>query len=330
MDAKALLFCDICNGSIPKGMASTELEGRTICAECWERLNQEDPVVVPLHKVLSVASRWDRSQPEEKIVTISRIKDSSCPHRYFKEYVESPKGKKAFESIEAGLGNFFHSYLASHFREIMARNASISSKDLVDVNDCVLKFRLSMFWEGRPRPPYRIVRSTYSPQDFLLRLQRVAQNFNAYLQKRLVGHKPLYVEGELQIRTANLCVRGKYDLITQGPSGKLVLWDWKSGRAPERDYFEEFLNQKMQLGIYAVWMKHTCKTEAVRGTVVFLREEVKELSETFTPTVEADVLEYVSNWRQRVNSIGSYVPIPNSLCDWCGWNPDCPAYGQVF
>jgi len=43
-------------------------------------------------KVLSVADRFD-SVAEERVITISRVKDASCLHRYFKELCRTPEGR---------------------------------------------------------------------------------------------------------------------------------------------------------------------------------------------------------------------------------------------
>jgi len=265
-------------------------------------------------------------QPEELLITISRVKDAACPYRYFKGYVERPKTQESFESTEAGLGTFFHAYVENHFKRILASEASIASNHTLDVNDLVANFRLAFLWEGRLRAPYRIVRSTYGLDDFIRRLEAVATNFNSFLVRRLTGHRGAGVEGELEIRTDEFYIRGKHDLITQDPGGDMVLWDWKTGSAPRPEYYEDFRNQKVQLGIYAVWMRHKYGTTAVRGTAVYLRDGAVELSERFHPGVEAEVLAYADAWRRRLNAQTSYPPIPNNLCDWCGWNPVCPAY----
>jgi len=276
-------------------------------------------------KVLSVASRYS-DQPEELLISISRVKDSACPYRYFKGYVERPKPQEFFNSIEAGLGTFFHAYVENHFKAILASEALIGSHHTLPVPDLVANFRLAFLWEGRLRAPYRVVRSTYGLDDFIRRLQAVATNFNSFLVRRLSGHRVVGVEGELQIRTEEFYIRGKHDLITQDPGGEMVLWDWKTGSAPRPEYYEDFRNQKVQLGIYAVWMRHKYGTTAVRGTAVYLRDGLEELSERFNPSVEAEVLLYADAWRRRANAMTSYPPIPNNLCDWCGWNPVCPAY----
>ena len=180
-------------------------------------------------KVLSVASRYS-DQPEELLITISRVKDSACPYRYFKGYVERPKPQQSFISMEAGLGTFFHAYVENHFKAILASEALIGSHNTLDVPDLVANFRLAFLWEGRLRPPYRVVRSIYGLDDFIGRLEAVATNFNSFLVRRLSGHRVVGVEGELQIRTEEFYIRGKHDLITQDPGGEMVLWDWKTGR----------------------------------------------------------------------------------------------------
>jgi len=276
-------------------------------------------------KVLSVASRYS-DQPEEKCITISRIKDAACPFRYFKGYVESPKPKKSFESIEAGMGQFFHKYVENHFKRLLARDAHISRQDVLDLNDLLSNFRLAFLWEGKIREPYRIVRSTYNLEDFINRLRVAGENFNAFLVNRMIGHRVLAIEGQLQIRTDSFYIRGKHDLITQEPNGRMTLWDWKTGNVPKPEYYEDFRNLKIQLGIYAIWMKHKYDKSDVRGTVVFLRDSCVEQSETFTDAIEREVLDYLASWRNQLNAQSSYPPILNNLCDWCGWNPVCSAY----
>jgi len=46
-------------------------------------------------KVLSVASRYSH-QPEEKVITISRVKDADGPYRYYKNYIETPRPRLTY------------------------------------------------------------------------------------------------------------------------------------------------------------------------------------------------------------------------------------------
>jgi len=280
-------------------------------------------------RVLSVSSRYTE-QPEQNVITISRVKDAECPYRYYKSYVEHPRQEPAFVSIEAGLGSFFHSYLDTHFRGTIARGGVIRASDVLDVSNLVAQFRLSFIWEGALRPPYKIVRRYQTIDEFISRLEQVGHHFNHALRRRLVGQTVLAVEGRIQIRTPSFYIRGKHDLITRTPEGELILWDWKTGRPPLPEYYRDYLNQKIQLGIYAVWMRYKYHQPSVKGTAVFLRDAADLLlTEIFTPTVEQDVLSYLSNWRSKLDELTSYPPIPSALCPWCGWNHVCPARRPV-
>lgn len=273
-------------------------------------------------KVLSTASSYS-DQPEEKVITISRIKDADCPYRYYKNYIETPKQPKPFETIELGIGQFFHSFVESKFKQILAKSLAIDKNDRIDIKALLRFFRMSFLWEGKLREPYRIVRRGHSFADFEERLANVGKNFNYFITTKLIGHKVVSVEGELQIRAEGCYIRGKYDLITKGPHGNLSLWDWKTGRMPIPRFFKDFSAQKAQLGVYATWMRYKYNTKNVRGYAVFLRDTLDLLSETFRTPIERDVLEYMHHWRSELNKMTSYPPIPNNLCDWCPWNELC-------
>lgn len=273
--------------------------------------------------VLSVASRYS-DQPEEKVITISRIKDASCPRRYYKNYVEIPRQTKPFESIELGLGQFFHAFLESHLNRVRAEQRALREEDRIDSDDLLRRFRLSFLWEGRLREPYRIVRRNHTLQQFMDRLAAVGRNFNEFLCAGLLGHEIASVEGSLEIRMQECCIRGKHDLVTIASDGCLVLWDWKTGRRPKPQYFEEYEALKSQLGVYATWMRHSYGTAHVRGTAIFLRDMLDSQSEIFTPAIERDILDYMVGWRSRLNGMQTYPAIQSNLCDWCSWNESCP------
>ena len=273
-------------------------------------------------KVLSIASSYSE-QPEEKVITISRIKDADCPYRYYKNYLETPKPPKPFESIELGIGQFFHSFVESKFKQIFAKSCAINKDDRIDVKALLRLFRMSFLWEGKLREPYRIVRHVHNIADFEQRLATIGSNFNSFLVRKLIDHEIVSVEGKLQIRAEGCYIRGKYDLITKGPHGNLALWDWKTGRMPKAKYFSDFYAQKAQSGVYAICMLYTYNAKDVRGYAVFLRDTLDMLSETFKPSIERDVLEYMHDARNELNEMTSYPTIPNNLCSWCPWNEIC-------
>jgi len=274
--------------------------------------------------ILRVGSEFS-DQPEDRLITVSRIGDAACPYRYFKNYVEIPRQEPPFVSIEVGIGQLFHSHLESQFKKLRPENRRVSLSDAVDVAELLRFFRESMVSGGRPKPPYRIVKGGDSIQDYEERLSQVATNFNRFLRETLKGHKVIEVEGKLEIQTSSCYIRGKYDLLTKDSKGNLVLWDWKTGRVPDARHDDDSLAAKAQLGTYAVWARHMYDQPEVRGAGVFLREGLQVFSETFGPAEEGELLHYLVDWRRRLNKMESYPPKPNHFCSWCSWSDVCPS-----
>jgi hypothetical protein len=287
------------------------------------------PTREDIPKVRSVSSEYSY-KPEEMLITISRIKSASCPFRYYKEYIERPKCRIPSVSIELGLGEFFHSFLESHFKEILSCNKAISRQDTIDIEELVDKFGRSLFDNGKTREPYRVIRD-HNPDEFFKRLKTIGNNFNLFMIYNLVGHEIMDdgVEGTLEIETdSNHVIRGKYDLITKDSNGRLVLWDWKTGKVPDPADFDNRILQKVQLGIYAIWMRYMFNIDNIRATAVFLRDEdgVNTISEVFDSKTEEDILRFLYEQRTRLNNLSSYKPVVNGLCAWCGWKTVCIAF----
>ena len=272
-------------------------------------------------KIKSVSDRFT-NVPVDKRISISKIKDSKCSFKYYKNYIEVPKKEKPFLSIELGLGRFFHSKVEWLFKEIASQNRKITREDILKIDDVINEFEISFLWNGQLREPYKIV-TGYHFNHFKNRLYNTIQNFNGDVISRLLGHKVVKTEGALQIRTDDFVIRGKYDLITQDQNNKLILWDWKTGKMPKPDFYEEFTLQKIQLGIYAIWIRHKYETDNVMANVVFLIDNVDYLEEVYGYYLEEKVIYFVENQYEILKNITDYNPIPSNLCPWCSWKSKC-------
>lgn len=276
-------------------------------------------------KVISVSDRFS-SHPEEKVITISRVSSANCPFSYYKSYVEKPKPKPPFETIEIGIGSFFHSYVENIFKIISSENRAIAVSDILDIDELVSDFKLAFIWDSKLIKPYKIIKNNTTIEYYITRLIGFGQNFNKFLKNNLVNHTVFDVEGDLEIETEKYIIRGKYDLTTKAPNGDLILWDWKTGQAPSPRYIKELKIKKLQLGIYAIWMAHKFPENKIRGTVVFLRGELAQLTEVFSESIEQDVLTNLFKWREKINKLEKYIPMKSGLCPWCAWKSTCPAW----
>jgi len=274
------------------------------------------------NKIIKSVSETFSNVPENKRISISKIKDSKCPFKYFKNYIERPKKEKPFLSIELGLGQFFHSKVEKLFKTIAAQKRPIKKEDALNPDSVVNDFELSFLWDGELREPYKIIRHDFD--YFKDRLLNITKNFNSGVVPKLVNHEVINTEGALEIKTDNYVIRGKYDLLTRDNHDRTILWDWKTGAAPKPEYYEDFVSQKIQLGIYAIWIRYQFGKNDVLANAVFLRNGASFLKETFKKELEGKVINNINTEYENLKNIKDYYPVPSNICQWCSWNAECP------
>ena len=145
--------CNRCFIKSPSGITErTDLEegGNEI-------IKPEVNITQSAKKIKSVSDRFT-NVPIDKRISISKIKDSKCPFKYYKNYIEEPKEEKPFLSIELGSGRFFHSKVEWLFKSIASQNRKITREDILKVDDVINEFEMSFLWNGQLREPYKIIR----------------------------------------------------------------------------------------------------------------------------------------------------------------------------
>jgi len=321
-DKRLTITCPKCSKSFSYPSAPPVAGEETVKTSSHDTVESK-PVRSKQIKIIKSVSGTFSNTPERERISISKIKDSKCPFKYFKNYIEQPREEKPFLSIELGLGNFFHNKVEKLFKTIAAQQRLIKKEDTLSVDNIVNEFELSFLWNQKLREPYKIIRHDFD--YFKDRLATIANNFNRGVLPKLRDHKVIKAEGSLEIRTNDYAIRGKYDLLTQDQKGRILLWDWKTGAAPKPDYYEDFTLQKIQLGIYAIWIRYKYKTENIRANAVFLRDNAYFLQEVFEHHIEKKVVDFIDFEYRNLKEITDYFPIPNNLCPWCSWNSKCPA-----
>ncbi len=322
LDKKLTITCPKCNKGFSYSCVSPSVVKEGAVEVSFYNTVKSQPVRPQQIKIIKSVSGTFSNIPKSERISISKIKDSKCPFKYFKNYIEEPREEKPFLSIELGLGQFFHDKVEALFKTIAAQQRLIKKEDILNTDSIANEFELSFLWNGKLREPYKIIRHNFD--YFKDRLADITNNFNRGVIPKLINHKVIKPEGSLEIKTNDYAIRGKYDLLTQDQNGRILLWDWKTGAAPKPDYFEDFTLQKIQLGIYAIWIRYKYKTENVRANAVFLRDNAYFLQEVFKYHIEKKVIDYIDFVYKNLKEITDYIPIPNSLCQWCSWNSKCP------
>lgn len=244
LDKKLTITCPKCNKSFSYPCASPVVKEETVEVSSHDTVESK-PVRPKQIKIIKSVSGTFSNIPVSERISISKIKDSRCPFKYFKNYIEEPRKEKPFLSIELGLGQFFHNKVEKLFKTIAAQQRLIKKENILSTDSIVNEFELSFLWHKKLREPYKIIRHDFD--YFKDRLANITNNFNKGVVPKLIDHRVIKAEGSLEIKTNDYAIRGKYDLLTQDQNGRILLWDWKTGAAPKPDYYEDFTLQKIQL-----------------------------------------------------------------------------------
>ena len=138
------------------------------------------------------------------------------------------------------------------------------------------------------------------------------------------AERELYVETELE---SGLRLRGYVDRVDVAPTGEIRVVDYKTGRAPSRDFEGKAMFQ-MKFYALVLWRLRGVVPRRLQlvylgggGTVVTYDPDLADLQ-----AVERKLL---ALWEaiQRALATGEWPASRNRLCDWCSFQALCPAFG---
>lgn len=138
------------------------------------------------------------------------------------------------------------------------------------------------------------------------------------------------VERELYVETAlesGLLLRGYIDRVDVAPTGEVRLVDYKTGRAPSRDFEGKAM---FQMKFYALVVWRWKGVVPKRLQLVYLGGGGDVV--TYDPD-KSDLLSLErkldSLWQaiSRAVATGDFPATRNRLCDWCDHQKSCPEFG---
>ncbi|WP_051829780.1 MULTISPECIES: RecB family exonuclease [Streptomyces] len=138
------------------------------------------------------------------------------------------------------------------------------------------------------------------------------------------------VERELYVETAldsGLLLRGYIDRVDVAPTGEVRLVDYKTGRAPSRDFEGKAM---FQMKFYALVVWRWKGVIPKRLQLVYLGGGGDVVS--YDPD-EADLLaverKLKALWERIGHAVatGDFPATRNRLCDWCDHRASCPEFG---
>lgn len=228
-----------------------------------------------------------------------------CPKAFEFSYIkEIPE---AFQTIEKHLGTAVHEAFDWTYRE--------TKNGFLPTQENVLEKYLSS-WTSLDIAGARIVKKGMTAADYFRQGSTLIKSH----YQRVIRNDPdttLHLEHEFEIRLAEgISYRGIIDRVSQLPSGRLRLTDYKTGRtvpdpASDLQLRSYTLNFFQQPGHDAVDICY----EDLRGC--------RSLSKSVL-RMESDSI--LSEVRQLIDEVRSCMAFPaksSMLCTWCGYNAIC-------
>ena len=136
------------------------------------------------------------------------------------------------------------------------------------------------------------------------------------------------VELRLEAEFDGLRLRGVIDRLDLNATGDLVVIDYKTGRAPGERYEKAKLTG---VHLYALLCEQTLGKVPAEVRLLHLREPLSITAMPSTQTLRGQRVRTLAVWRaiERACERDDFQPRPSPLCEYCGFQEWCPAYGGV-
>jgi putative RecB family exonuclease len=157
----------------------------------------------------------------------------------------------------------------------------------------------------------------YSEAEALLR--------NYFLLEDPSTIQPIGLELRLEVELGSLRLRGVIDRL-ELDAGKLVVTDYKSGRAPNERYEQSRLGG---VHFYAFLCERLFGRRPDRIQLLYLKEPVAIIAEPSEQSVKGLEQRASAIWKavERACDTENFKPRPSGLCEWCSFREYCPAWG---
>ena len=138
------------------------------------------------------------------------------------------------------------------------------------------------------------------------------------------AERELYVETQLE---SGLQLRGYVDRVDVAPTGEIRVVDYKTGKAPSRDFEGRAM---FQMKFYALVLWRLRGVVPRRLQLVYLGGGGQLVTYDPDPAdLRAVERKLLALWEaiQRALETGEWPANRNRLCDWCSFQSLCPAFG---
>jgi putative RecB family exonuclease len=137
---------------------------------------------------------------------------------------------------------------------------------------------------------------------------------------------PIGVELTLEARVGALRLRGIIDRLDRTADGELIVIDYKTGRAPGPAFEQPKL---AGVHIYALLCEEVLGQRPVQVKLLHLKEPMTITTEPSEQSTRGQRTKSLAIWSaiERACQSEDFRPQTSRLCNFCRFQPYCPAYG---
>jgi putative RecB family exonuclease len=137
---------------------------------------------------------------------------------------------------------------------------------------------------------------------------------------------PIGLELQLEVQVGSLVLRGIIDRLELDDEGRLVVTDYKTGRAPHENYEQGRLGG---VHFYAFLCERLFGQRPSRVQLLYLAEPTAITTVPTEQSVQGLERKVKAVWSaiERACDRGHFAPRPSKLCEWCAFQAYCPAFG---
>jgi len=132
----------------------------------------------------------------------------------------------------------------------------------------------------------------------------------------------------LEAIDSEIVIRGILDRIDRLPDGRLIITDYKTGKAPPEPYA---LAAFFALKIYALLIRRRLGETPAEVRLIYLNGPTVYRIPIETSQLDAMERQLRALWNRINRAIEQnyFPPRPSRLCDYCAFRDRCPAWAQV-
>ncbi len=139
---------------------------------------------------------------------------------------------------------------------------------------------------------------------------------------------PLDSELEMSTDMDDITIRGILDRLDELPDGRLIITDYKTGRAPSERYA---LPAFFALKIYALLVRSRFGKTPAELRLLYLANSTEysiPVDDRMLDGMERQIQALVKAIRRAIDQ-NNFPPRPSFLCSWCSFQAICPAFSDV-